>query len=238
LDLGRDAERELGKASFDLPHAQETLWNTLPEHYFETFECISEIHGVSDPSMYVEDKETMRKDTNVLLVSLVNKMFEKGFTTQEKIADNIDHFTAGLVSLSAFDFAATTKILVQYGLYAKTIKNLGTERHREILLDACSLRTFGCYGLTELGHGSNVRGIEMTAEYDKSTQEFIINSPSQTAIKFWIGNLAKTATNGCIFAQLWINEHGKKVNKGVHAFVFPIRDRATHIPLPGIEIGD
>jgi len=180
----------------------------------------------------------MRKDTNILFVDLVNKMFEKGFTTPEKIAENIDYFTSGLVSLSAFDFAASTKILVQYGLYAKTIKNLGTARHSELLLDACSLKTMGCYGLTELGHGSNVRGMEITAEFDKESQSFILNSPSQTAIKFWIGSLAKTATNACIFAQLWISEDGKNVNKGVHAFAFPIRDRSTHITLPGLEVGD
>ena len=115
---------------------------------------------------------------------------------------------------------------------------MGTERHRQILLDATSLKTLGCYGLTEIGHGSNVRGMEMTAEYDEQTQEFVINSPTQTAIKFWIGALAKSAQNAVIFAQLWLTEHGKKVNKGVHAFVFEIRDRANHTPHPGIEIGD
>lgn len=37
-----------------------------------------------------------------------------------------------------------------------------------------------------------------------------------------------------IFAQLFV----KGENKGVHAFLFQIRDRANHQPLPGIEIGD
>ena len=118
--------------------------------------------------------------------------------------------------------------MVQFGLYCKTIKNLGTEKHRQILLDGTSLRTFGCFGLTETGHGSNVRGIETTAEYDIETKEFIINSPTDTSAKFWIGNLAKTAQNAVIFAQLYT--HGE--NKGVHAFVFPIRDRMNHVPLP------
>lgn len=124
--------------------------------------------------------------------------------------------------------------MVHYGLYCKTIKNLGTERHKEILLDGTSLRTMGCFGLTEIGHGSNVKGIETTAEFDPETNEFILNSPTETSAKFWIGNLAKTAQNGVMFAQLiTLGE-----NKGVHAFVFPIRDRSNHLPLPGIEIGD
>lgn len=37
-----------------------------------------------------------------------------------------------------------------------------------------------------------------------------------------------------IFAQL-ITE---RVNQGVHAFLVPVRDKKTHTPLPGIEIGD
>lgn len=180
----------------------------------------------------------MRKDTNVTLVRLVNKMFEKGFTSPQKIADNIDAFNMGMISFMSFNYAVCTKFLVQYGLYCKTIKNLGTERHNACLLDGCSLKTFGCFCMTELGHGSNVRGVEVTAEYDKTTKEFILNSPTDTSMKFWIGNLAKTCQNAVVFAQLIIEEGGKKVNKGVHVFLWEIRDRATHNPHPGIEIGD
>lgn len=92
----------------------------------------------------------------------------------------------------------------------------------------------GCFGLTEIGHGSNVRGIETTAEYDPDTEEFVFHSPTDTSAKFWIGNLAKTAQNAVIFAQLIT----QKENKGVHAFVVPVRDRDNHVPLPRIEIGD
>jgi hypothetical protein len=40
-------------------------------------------------------------------------------------------------------------------------------------------------GRTELGHGSNVRGIECQARWVPETQEFIINSPTLTASK-WV----------------------------------------------------
>jgi hypothetical protein len=33
-----DAKREFQTATFDLAHAQEKLWATLPPQYFETFE--------------------------------------------------------------------------------------------------------------------------------------------------------------------------------------------------------
>ena len=35
--------------------------------------------------------------------------------------------------------------------------------------------------------GSNVRGLETTAIYDENSREFIINTPTLTATKFWPG---------------------------------------------------
>jgi len=46
---------------------------------------------------------------------------------------------------------------------------------------------FGTYIQTELGHGTYVRGLETTATYDKNTQEFVINSPTLSSIKYWPG---------------------------------------------------
>lgn len=46
---------------------------------------------------------------------------------------------------------------------------------------------FGTYVQTEIGHGTYLRGLETTATYDKKTQEFIIDSPTLTSIKFWPG---------------------------------------------------
>jgi acyl-CoA oxidase len=51
-----------------------------------------------------------------------------------------------------------------------------------------------------LGHGSNARGILTTAHYDKTTKEFIINTPCDEAMKFWIGGAAKTSNISVIFA--------------------------------------
>ena len=46
------------------------------------------------------------------------------------------------------------------------------------------MEIIGCYAQTELGHGSNVRGIESEAIYDDASKEFIINSPTITATKW------------------------------------------------------
>ena len=47
----------------------------------------------------------------------------------------------------------------------------------------------GCYAQTELGHGSNVAGIETTATLDSNSDEFVIHSPTVTSTKYWPGGL-------------------------------------------------
>ena len=87
-----------------------------------------------------------------------------------------------------------------------------------------------CFGLTELAHGSNVRGLMTTATYDRDTDEFVIHSPCKEAMKFWIGGAAMTANMAVIFAQLVVDGR----SEGPHAFIVPLRDRKEHLPLPGI----
>ena len=145
-----------------------------------------------------------------MAIDFIRILFEKGFTTPEKIAENIDEFVAGITSIGAFDTATmvrlsklsfySTYLVVQYSLYCKTIKSLGTEKHRDILLDGCSMKDLGCYALTELGHGSNVRGIQTTAHYDIEAQEFVINTPDDIAQKFWVGGLGKSAFRAVVYA--------------------------------------
>jgi hypothetical protein len=238
MQIGEDARREKSTITFDLAHAQEKLWATLPEGYFDAIECASEIHGLIAPAMEpLARAEEMSKSYDFLF-GLVNKMFEKGYTTPQNIADNIDHFCSIICSAGVLDLAGITRSMSHTALYAKTIKNLGTERHEQILLDACAFKNIGCFALTELGHGSNAKAVETTATFDKIRKDFVFNSPTKTSAKFWIGNLGKSATNAVVPAQLLIEEDGILVNKGVHCFEFRIRDKHSHYPYPGLEIGD
>ncbi len=52
-------------------------------------------------------------------------------------------------------------------------------------------------------------------------------------MKFWIGNLARTANYGVVFANLIVD----KVNYGIHVFLVKVRDDKGMI-LPGLNIGD
>ena len=69
----------------------------------------------------------------------------------------------------------------------------------------------GCFGLTELGYGNNAVQMETTATYDDKTKEFIVNTPSTVAQKYWITNGACDAHHIIVFAQLYIS--GKNEGK-------------------------
>lgn len=58
----------------------------------------------------------------------------------------------------------------------------------------------------------------------------MINSPTQSSMKFWIGAASQTANMSIIWAQLILD--GK--SKGPHPFIVPIRDKVTHELLPGV----
>jgi len=91
----------------------------------------------------------------------------------------------------------------------------------------------GAYGQTELSHGSNVRGLQTTATYDKAAQQFVIHSPTLGATKWWNSNAGVVATHAAIYAQLVLD--GKQM--GVHTFLVQLRDE-QHNFLPGVFGGD
>lgn len=84
----------------------------------------------------------------------------------------------------------SVKHSVHFNLYGKTLMSLGTQKHMNWVHRMMKLEDIGSFGLTEMGHGSNVRGIKTTAVYDEKTNEFIINTPTQLDMKFWIGATA------------------------------------------------
>lgn len=120
-------------------------------------------------------------------------------------------------------------------IFAGGIRSLGDEEQQAEWLPLCQkYRVIGAYAQTELGHGSNLRALETTACYDPATEEFEIHSPTLTSAKWWPGSLGACATHALVFAMLQMNGAGV----GMHAFIVPIRDPATHKPLPGIQVGD
>lgn len=129
---------------------------------------------------------------------------------------------------------AAMKLIAAYGLFAKTVVDLGSDGHKQLVDDLENGTDWISYALTEVGHGSNANGISTTATFDPKTQEFIINTPNFEAAKCWIANLGKTSTISLIYARL-ISDN---IDNGLTAFVIPIRDPKTLTPYPGVKVGD
>jgi len=124
---------------------------------------------------------------------------------------------------------------LHWGMFIPALKGQATEEQQHKWLPlAYKMAIIGCYAQTELGHGSNVQGLETTATFDPATDEFVLNSPTLTSTKWWPGGLGKASTHALVYARL-ITENK---DHGVHAFVVQIRSLEDHTPLPLVTVGD
>ncbi|XP_071767690.1 peroxisomal acyl-coenzyme A oxidase 1 isoform X1 [Centroberyx gerrardi] len=124
---------------------------------------------------------------------------------------------------------------IHLGMFLPTLLNQATpEQMDRFFMAAWNLEIIGTYAQTEMGHGTHLRGLETTATYDPATQEFVLNSPTVSSIKWWPGGLGKTSNHAIVLAQL----HTLGNCHGLHAFIVPIRNMSTHEALPGIVVGD
>jgi len=125
--------------------------------------------------------------------------------------------------------------MLHWVMFVPNILSLFDEEQKARLLPACrELRMLGCYAQTELGHGSNIRGLTTTATYNRSDDTFTINTPDLLGIKFWPGSIGVTANHAIVIANLVID--GKSY--GNHNFLVQMREYDTHKLLPGVTTGD
>ncbi|KAL3469712.1 acyl-CoA dehydrogenase/oxidase, partial [Aspergillus californicus] len=140
--------------------------------------------------------------------------------------------------------------MLHMGMFITTIREQASDKQKtEWLPKIEKWKIIGAYAQTELGHGSNVRGLELEARYDPATREFVLHSPTLTASKWWNGTLGRTANHAIVVAQLMLPEQSilglreeggelKYVSYGPHPFIVQVRDMVSHQPLEGIVIGD
>ena len=180
-----------------------------------------------DASYYNLTKEEQREVT-AKKIDRISRYFENEFPDQQ---------AQRLSIIGVFDPQVFTRIGVNLGLFVSCIRGNGTNSqffYWTINKGVDKLRgIYGCFGMTELAHGSNVQGIETTATFDKETDEFVINTPHIGATKWWIGGAAHSATHCTVYARLKVN--GK--DYGVKTFVVPLRD-SNHDLMPGVTVGD
>ncbi len=141
---------------------------------------------------------------------------------------------AAFETIAYHDLSLLVKFGVHFGLFGGSVYQLGTRHHHDAYLrDIATMHLPGCFAMTEIDHGSNVRDIETTATYDHESEEFVIDTPRPGARKDWIGNAARHGRMATVFAQLIVRgEH-----HGVHAILVPLRDADGQV-LTGVTIED
>lgn len=166
-------------------------------------------------------------------------------------------FTLEMLGLAGGGSFATA-LGVQYLLAGGCLLNLAPPHLKSQYLDDIAKgNIWGCLAMTEIGHGSNVKGVETTARYHPETDEIIIDNfnwvyqqkqlayhddhqaqkKSITSKKCWIGN-SGYAHISVVIAQLFIPENNEMVCKGPHAFLVPMRQHLSNKPVSGVYVED
>ncbi|CAL5359821.1 unnamed protein product [Camellia sinensis] len=215
---------ERNKAQFDVD-AMKIVW-AGSRHAFEVSDRISKLVA-ADPLASV-------KITDLCLaeMSYSKILLEKQLMLGKGSLSSISLEEAAKLRFYVDEPAYTD---LHWGMFVPAIKGQGTEEQQQKWLPlAYKMQIIGCYGQTELGHGSNVQGLETTATFDPQTDEFVIHSPTLTSSKWWPGGLGKVSTHGVIYARLITDGR----DHGVHGFIVQLRSLEDHSPLPGITVGD
>lgn len=218
----------MGLDPFDVTQSQQ-YWELL-QRYIKII--------TDEPTLFLQPQnmELTRNEARILAFRQLKHYYlkSKEILPMSEVLTNVDKINIFFTPISMISQDVAVKMTVSLQLAYKTIQNLGTDKHSKWLQRIESGADLSCFALTELAHGSNVRGILTTATYDHESREFILNSPCKEAMKFWIGGAAKTSNTSVVWAQLIVNGE----EQGPHAFIVPLRDRKNHMVLPGITIGD
>ncbi|SCL14516.1 Acyl-coenzyme A oxidase [Micromonospora nigra] len=185
--------------------------------------------------VYGETGDQARERITRLLTALpVELGIASAFPTEYGGSSDVGGSIVATEMLAQVDLSLMVKAGVQWGLFGGAVLALGTRRHHDAYLrDIISGKIFGCFAMTETGHGSDVQNLRTTCTYDPQTQTFDLHTPHEAARKDYIGNAARDGRMAVVFAQLVAD--GRR--HGVHAWLVPIRD-AQGNPLPGVTIGD
>lgn len=219
------------QASFDVDALRPVLKRTYPEVRARVREWLRH------PAFrYVDERDTgpYREQIFSWLKQLADRGLGKLAYPDDLSKMDLGAFITAFETLAFFDLSLVVKAGVHFGLFGGSIYFLGTERHhRGVLPKVASLELPGCFAMSELAHGSNVRDVETVAIYDDITGEFVVHTPSEGARKEWIGNAAQHARLATVFAQLEV----KGERHGVHALLVPLRDEQGRL-LHGVRVED
>lgn len=228
-DPALDLYRTRG-AEFNAKVLRDLVDFAAPDTFHHFVEMVSSVASIDHREYEESSREQLRE---VIVHQIADLMRVMKLSVEDDDSDLINNYCRAKAIL-AFDLGLATRITVHATLYYDSVRELGSVKHLPFTQRAYQFKDYGCFALTELGHGSNASGIQTRAVYDHSSRSFVLSTPDALAAKFWIGAAGKTANMAVVMAKLII---GMK-DYGLHAFLVPIRDYETHQPLEGVVLGD
>ncbi|WP_405687561.1 acyl-CoA dehydrogenase [Streptomyces sp. NBC_00057] len=129
------------------------------------------------------------------------------------------------------DAGLGTVASIHYNLFLGSLLEHTSGPNRD-LREFVELRRTGTFLCTEAGHGNSASQLETTATYDRTTGEFVLNTPSAAARKFMPNTSSTGGPKTAVVAARLITD-GK--DQGVFLFLTPLSDE-TGQPMPGVEI--
>ncbi|XP_038051803.1 peroxisomal acyl-coenzyme A oxidase 1-like isoform X1 [Patiria miniata] len=225
--INPDIQKERDTATFDPLHLTYELDGgrevTERRRYIESL-------AFNDPDFDCKDVAFMTREENY-----TNSIRTAVLCIKKLKALDIHDITEAMWYRRAVNGANLLSLALHESMFMHSVFTQTTDEQMvEWLTRAQDHTILGTYAQTEMGHGTFLRGLETTATYDPSTEEFVMHSPTLTAMKWWPGNLGKSVTHAVVAAQLYTK--GKCY--GVHMFMVQLRSLEDHQSLPGIELGD
>jgi acyl-CoA oxidase len=142
--------------------------------------------------------ETFRKNT----LSRFRAIISRRIIDVATMVQNPTNFILVMNTLHAYDVSLAIKIGVNFGLFGANLLRLGNmEQVGKYVEKINTGKVTGCLAITEVLHGSNLKGLQTTVTIDKTHSKLIFTTPNIGAAKCWIGN-AKDCTHAIVFAML------------------------------------